>query len=180
MIAFTTNAPSTPNDAIDTAARSGPNAIADCDAVDSTPLAAASRSSATMRGGRAWNAGSENALVIPSTAPDTMSAENDPASRNSNATPAASVSAIDDHALGSPPVDRDAGDRAEQHCGQRPREPEQREVRRTRVEAEAREAPQGDERAPAPDRVDGLAEREQREATVAEQGHASTVPTGAP
>ena len=94
VTAFTTNAPSTPNDAIDTAASSGPNAIADCDAVESTPLAAASRSSPTMRGGRAWNAGSENALVIPSIAPNRISAENEPARRNSSATPAARVSAI--------------------------------------------------------------------------------------
>ena len=162
------------------AARSGPSAIADCEAIASTPFADASCSSGTIRGASAWNAGSPNALVAPSTAPSTTSAAYESASRNVRATTAASESATTSTHFGPKRSTGMPATGPSSTAGTAHDETEDRELGGTGVEAEAGESPQGDERAPAPDRVQRLAGREQREAAVSQGGHPFRLSTRSP
>src|SRR5262249_1274473 len=79
----------------------------------------------------------------------------------------------DQGAARAEPVDRNAAERAEERARERPRKGEQRDLRRTGVEAIGRVSPQRNERAPAPDAVDGLADQQQHETTIAQRGHRS-------
>ena len=93
VIASTMKAPSTPNREIATAATNGPNASDDWNAVASNAFACASWSSSTRRGGKAWNAGSANALTAPTSAASSTTVRYEFAKRNVNETTPAAASA---------------------------------------------------------------------------------------
>ena len=127
----------------------------------------------TRRGASAVNAGSlTRARVTPTHAPSATSCQYDVGEGQREATiTAPNVSAAisarrgPNRSTGMPP----SGPR--NAAGQRPRERQQRDLRRVRVELVGGVAPDGDERAPAPDAVDGLAGQQRHEAAVAQGRH---------